>query len=212
MTVHLTKETEDALKDFLLGITSAQDFETWIISAVDELTPHEQEAMWLMRLLLVEAGEGLRPLDEAREEARRLLDEDRPCQAHRRSGLLIPTSNLQPLISAPSARRARSSHTPRALVGARFALALDGPSLEDRGEPCPYASGARYPIDAVRRFLAHQPQHRREHVGGAKAVRLDAVAEDDRHVHLRLDQRPVRRVVLRQLPARPQVEAAFGAD
>ena len=78
MTIRIGTETEHAVRDFLLGVTSPADFETWIISAVDELSPDEQEAMWAMRLLLLEAGEGLRPIEEARDEARRLLPEDRP--------------------------------------------------------------------------------------------------------------------------------------
>jgi hypothetical protein len=74
MTIHLGKEAEHALRDFLSGHATPEEFEAWIISAIDDLSTTEQEALWSLRLLLVEAGEGLRTIYEARAEAQRLLD------------------------------------------------------------------------------------------------------------------------------------------
>lgn len=77
MTVQLRSETESALADFLEGSLSPQDLEGWLISYLDDdVSEPESGALWEMRLLLVEYGEGLRPLEEAKELARQLLSEN----------------------------------------------------------------------------------------------------------------------------------------
>jgi hypothetical protein len=65
------------LLEFLGGIVSPQDLEGWLISYLDdEVADSERDALWEMRLLLVEYGEGIRPVDDARACARRLLSEN----------------------------------------------------------------------------------------------------------------------------------------
>ena len=74
MTVLLRSETESALGDFLEGSVSAQDLEGWLISYLDdEAAESEREALWEMRLLLLEYGERIRPLDDAKDCAKRLI-------------------------------------------------------------------------------------------------------------------------------------------
>jgi hypothetical protein len=71
--VVLRSETESSLHDFLKGNISPEDFEGWLISYLDEVPGAERDALWEMRLLLVEFGEGLRPLEDAKDHARLLL-------------------------------------------------------------------------------------------------------------------------------------------
>ena len=76
MTVLLRSETESAVRDFLRGETSPKEFEVWIISCIDDLPAAEQAPLWHLRLLLIEYGEDLRPLEEAKEFAEQLLAEN----------------------------------------------------------------------------------------------------------------------------------------
>jgi hypothetical protein len=73
MTALLRSETQSAVSAFLRGETSPKEFEVWIISRIDELPADEQAPLWHLRLLLIEYGEDLRPIDEAREYAEQLL-------------------------------------------------------------------------------------------------------------------------------------------
>ena len=51
------------------------EFEEWVVSILDDdsLSEEERDALWEIRLLLIEAGEGLRPIEDARERAGQLL-------------------------------------------------------------------------------------------------------------------------------------------
>lgn len=76
----MTVQTESVheLRSFLSGTSSSQELEAWLAGLdYDELSDKEREDFGVLRLLLIEYGEGLRPLDEARDEARRLLAEAR---------------------------------------------------------------------------------------------------------------------------------------
>ena len=73
MPVRIDTDTEVALRRFVIGEMPASDLEAWIVSAMDELPEGEQPALWQIRLLLTEHGEGLRSIDEARERAGKLL-------------------------------------------------------------------------------------------------------------------------------------------
>ena len=73
MTTALATETEATLRKFIAGRMSAGEFEAWIISAVDDETDEVRPALWELRLLLTEAGEGIRPLSEAKKRAKSLL-------------------------------------------------------------------------------------------------------------------------------------------
>ena len=68
-------ETADTIASFLAKNMTAEEFEAWIVSILDEdsLSDNERDALWEIRLLLVEAGEGLRPAEEARSRAAELL-------------------------------------------------------------------------------------------------------------------------------------------
>jgi hypothetical protein len=70
----LRSETEAALRGFLAGKTSPQEFEAWVVSACDDSpSDEEQSGLWELRLLLVEHGEGMRPLGDAKAKAAELL-------------------------------------------------------------------------------------------------------------------------------------------
>ena len=71
----LSPDTTLSLRQFLSGEFSLSDFEQWITSAVDDdsLLDAERRALRGVRLVLIEFGEGLRPLDEVRGEAASLL-------------------------------------------------------------------------------------------------------------------------------------------
>ena len=76
MAVLVRSEIEAVLSRFLSGAMSPQDFEVWIIGALDDpLMADEQDALWDIRLLLTEYGESLRPLDDALAQARAMLSE-----------------------------------------------------------------------------------------------------------------------------------------
>jgi hypothetical protein len=51
----------------------AEELEAWIISAVEDEADEALAALWEQRLLLTEAGEGIRPLADAKQRARSLL-------------------------------------------------------------------------------------------------------------------------------------------
>jgi hypothetical protein len=76
MTALLRSEAKAVFRDFLGGKITPKEFEVWIISCIDELPATEQAPLWDMRLLLIEYGEGLRSLEEAKERAEELLAED----------------------------------------------------------------------------------------------------------------------------------------
>ena len=71
----LSEDSVRTIQGFVCGDLPAEDFYGWVISASDddELPASEREALEGLRLLLLEYGEGLRPLDEARAEAKSLL-------------------------------------------------------------------------------------------------------------------------------------------
>ena len=73
MTILMETETEGVIWDFLGGKTSPSEFEAWIISAVDGLSIVEQTALWEVRLLLIEYGEGMRTIEEVKRRAADLL-------------------------------------------------------------------------------------------------------------------------------------------
>ena len=74
-SVLVHSEAKSAVRDFVSGTTTPSEFEIWLISNLDDLTNAERDALWHVRLLLVEYDEGLRPLDEAVARARELLTE-----------------------------------------------------------------------------------------------------------------------------------------
>jgi hypothetical protein len=51
----------------------AEELEAWIVSAVEDEANDVQAALWELRLLLTEEGEGIRPLADAKQRARSLL-------------------------------------------------------------------------------------------------------------------------------------------
>lgn len=75
MTTALATETEATLRKFVAGRMSATELETWIISSVEDETDEVRPALWELRLLLTEAGEGNRPLSDAKQRARALLQD-----------------------------------------------------------------------------------------------------------------------------------------
>jgi hypothetical protein len=75
MTVIIQPETEDALRALLLGTSTPQEFEAWLVSEIDELSGIEQAELWRLRLMLVEHGEGFRSLEDVRQQAATILAE-----------------------------------------------------------------------------------------------------------------------------------------
>ncbi len=73
MTTALATETEATLRRFIAGRISASDLEAWIVAAVDDEADEVRPALWDLRLLLTEAGEGLRPLSDAKKRAKSLV-------------------------------------------------------------------------------------------------------------------------------------------
>jgi hypothetical protein len=61
------------LRRFLNDELSPSELESWIIASVDEEQDPVRQALWELRLLLTETGEGLRPANEAKERAARLI-------------------------------------------------------------------------------------------------------------------------------------------
>ncbi len=62
----LSNETIETLQGFVVGTISASDFGEWIIAAEsdDSIVDRELEGLGLLRLLLIEYGEGLRGVGE----------------------------------------------------------------------------------------------------------------------------------------------------
>ena len=75
MKTALAVETEATLRKFIAGRMSATELEAWIISSLDDETDEVRPALWELRLLLTEIGEGARPLSDGRKRAKRLLQE-----------------------------------------------------------------------------------------------------------------------------------------
>ena len=74
MTTLVATETETKTREFLAGVCTAEDFEAWIVSVVDGITVQsERDALWEIRLLLTEYGEGLRPIEDAQARGTQLL-------------------------------------------------------------------------------------------------------------------------------------------
>ena len=73
----LQQETARELKSFLDGEQSAEALEAWIIAVEEEgdFSDDEAEVLLELRLMLLEAGEGLRQLDDAKAVAAQLLAE-----------------------------------------------------------------------------------------------------------------------------------------
>ena len=71
----LSNETIEALQGFVVGTISAPDFGEWIIAAEsdDNVLDRELEALGLLRLLLIEYGEGLRAVGEVQLAASDML-------------------------------------------------------------------------------------------------------------------------------------------
>ena len=71
----LSSETVRVVQGFLCNDTSTDDFYAWAVSAEEDnsLPQAERDAIAGLRLLLLEFGEGLRPIDEVRAEATSLL-------------------------------------------------------------------------------------------------------------------------------------------
>jgi hypothetical protein len=76
MTALIETETEAQTRAFLSGQMTPEEFETWIISAIDDVAVvTEREALWEIRLLLTEYGESLRPVEDALRRSAELLRE-----------------------------------------------------------------------------------------------------------------------------------------
>jgi hypothetical protein len=75
-------ETADNLRAFLIGHMSAQELEGWIISALDDdsflASRDERSSLEEIRLLLLEYGENMRSIDDARIKVASLLGESMP--------------------------------------------------------------------------------------------------------------------------------------
>jgi hypothetical protein len=74
MAVLVRIEIETALRDFLEGDLTPEQFEAWIVSAIEDSSiPEDRDALWEIRLFLTEFGEDLRPIEDARGRAAALL-------------------------------------------------------------------------------------------------------------------------------------------
>jgi hypothetical protein len=74
MTLLIETETEVKTRAFLAEESTPEEFEQWIISAIDDVASvDERNALWEIRLLLTEYGERLRPIDDARNRAAEFL-------------------------------------------------------------------------------------------------------------------------------------------
>ena len=64
-----SSETTQQLRGFLTNTENLATFYAWVISAADDadLPQPERDAMGLLRLLVLESDEGLRPLGNARD-------------------------------------------------------------------------------------------------------------------------------------------------
>ena len=73
----LQQETSRQLKSFLDDEQDAESLEAWILTNEEEedSSDEEREALLELRLMLLESGEGSRPLDDAKAVAARLLDD-----------------------------------------------------------------------------------------------------------------------------------------
>ncbi len=79
----LSNETVKALQGFLCNATTLEDFYGWVIAASDDedMPDVDRQALDGLHLLLLEYGEGQRPLDDARAEAKALLASAGPVAA-----------------------------------------------------------------------------------------------------------------------------------
>ncbi len=73
MRTTLGHETETILRGFLDGKLTPAELEAWIVAVVEDEPEPVRQALWELRLLLTEAGEGLRSPNEAKERAARLI-------------------------------------------------------------------------------------------------------------------------------------------
>jgi hypothetical protein len=75
MTLH--QETTRSLIAFLNDEITSQELKTWIVSIEEDesFSIIERDDLGGLRLLLVETEEGLRPIEHARAEAMKLLNE-----------------------------------------------------------------------------------------------------------------------------------------
>jgi hypothetical protein len=73
MTTALATETEATLRRFIAGRMAAPELEAWIITSLDEESDSVRPALWELRLLLTEVGEGIRPLSDAKKRVKSLL-------------------------------------------------------------------------------------------------------------------------------------------
>ena len=73
----IQQETIRQLVAFIDGKVSPQDLEQWIVSIDQDesFSRPEQESLMELRLLLLETGEGIRPLDTAKRAAGTILRE-----------------------------------------------------------------------------------------------------------------------------------------
>ncbi len=71
----LSPETTGVFQDFLDGCLPFDDFFAWVVAAEgdDELPAPERRALTGLYLLLIEYGEGLRPLAEVTEAVREFM-------------------------------------------------------------------------------------------------------------------------------------------
>src|SRR5689334_21656916 len=68
-------DTENEVRAFLRDKSSAEDFETWVISILEDVSGEERDALLELRLLLTEYGENLRSIDDVKSRAAQLLSD-----------------------------------------------------------------------------------------------------------------------------------------
>jgi hypothetical protein len=90
----LQQETARQLKSFLDGEQDAESLEAWILTTEggEDSSEEESEALLELRLMLLESGEGSRPLEDAKAVAARLLD-DAGVLSRRYSSQISTSSN-----------------------------------------------------------------------------------------------------------------------